>query len=136
MGISRDAGDLILLPVSPIRSNSLDVAVAAVADLSSGTIGERDVLQASPPSGLTPYLLAVVSAGAPTCSHRRGLHGSPSSVPHWHLARDGPFLTERTVSALDSVTAARFVAHIPTGEFGVPLHHPQFLEWIGTAFWI
>ena len=38
-GISRNAGDLPSLPVSPFRSNSPDVAVAAVSDLSSGTIG-------------------------------------------------------------------------------------------------
>ena len=53
VGISHDAGDFPSLPVSPIRSNSPDVAVAAVSDSLSVTIGERDVLQVSPPSGLT-----------------------------------------------------------------------------------
>ena len=73
--------------------------------------------------------------------HGQGLHESPSPVPRCCLAREGPFLTERTPSALDCfghgclfrLTTYRASDYTqPTGEFGDPLHHPQFLEWIGT----
>ena len=79
--ISRDAGDLPSLSVSPIRSNSPDVAVAAVSDSFSWTVGERDVLQASPPSGLTPYLSAVISA---VLRHARtgGVYMDPRALFH------------------------------------------------------
>ena len=110
VGDSRDAGDLPSLPVSPIRSNSPDVLVAAVSDLSSRTIGERDVLQASPPSGPTPYLSVVVSAGASACSHG-GVYMDPRALFHvgvWpRRALFSPNELRRRWTA--SVTAARFV---------------------------
>ena len=53
----------------------------------------------------------------------------------------GPFLNERTPSALNCFGDGCSLCHImylssdytrSNGEFGVPLHHPRFLEWVGT----
>ena len=57
-------------------------------------------------------------------------------VPRWWLAREGPFLAERSTATLRSVGAGcafRVSDYAsPTGEFGIPLDHPRFLEWIGV----
>ena len=63
------------------------------------------------------------------------------TVPRWRLAREGPFLSERSSSSLRCFgdgCAFRNTTYrpsdyaMPTGEFGVPMHHPRFLEWIGV----
>ena len=70
-------------------------------------------------------------------------HGSRRSlgrVPRWRLAREGPFLAERSSSSLRSFGAGCTFRNTtyrasdyasPSGEFGIPLNHPRFLEWIG-----
>ena len=66
---------------------------------------------------------------------------SPGMVPLWRLAREGPFLAERSSSSLISFGAGCAFRNktyrasdyeSPSGEFGIPLHHPRFLEWIGV----
>ena len=70
-------------------------------------------------------------------------HGSRRSlgrIPRWRLAREGPFLAERSSSSLHSFGAGCAFRNTtyrasdyasPSGEFGIPLNHPCFLEWIG-----
>ena len=120
-------------PASPMMSYS-----------PSGTTGVRNVLLESPlfdPSRPTPTSSAVDSSGVPDCPTSRDFHGSPGPVPRWRLAQEGPFLNERTPSALNCFGDGCSFHHTthrssdytrPTGEFGVPLHHPRFLEWVGT----
>ena len=66
---------------------------------------------------------------------------SPGLVPRWRLAREGPFLAECSSSSLRcfgdgcsfrNTTYRTSDYASPSGEFGVPLHHPRFLEWIGV----
>ena len=58
---------------------------------------------------------------------------SPSLVPRWRLAREGPFLAERSSSSLRSFGAGCAFRNTtyrashyasPSGEFGIPLNHP------------
>ena len=60
-------------------------------------------------------------------------------VPRWRLAREGPFLKERSAESIRSLgpgcafrnTTYRVADYAePEGEFGLLLNHPQFLEWI------
>ena len=62
-------------------------------------------------------------------------------MPRWRLAREGPFLSERSPAALPCFGAGcsfRQTTHRlsdyaqPSGQFGVLLHHPRFLEWINV----
>ena len=68
-------------------------------------------------------------------------HRSPGLVPRWRLAREGPFLAECSSSSLRCfgvrctlrITTYRSSDYAsPSGEFGIPLHHTRFLEWIGV----
>ena len=71
-------------------------------------------------------------------------HGSRRSlgrVPPWRLAREGPFLAERSSSSLRSFGAGCAFRNTtyrasdyasPSGEFGIPLNHPRLLEWVGV----
>ena len=67
--------------------------------------------------------------------------GSGTPVPRWLLAREGPFLSELPHSDIRGFSrdcAFRSTTHKssdfaqPSGRYGLPLHHPQFLEWIGA----
>ena len=60
-------------------------------------------------------------------------------VPRWRLAREGPFLEERSAESIRSLgpgcaflnTTYRASDYAePAGEFGLLLNHPRFLEWI------
>ena len=62
-------------------------------------------------------------------------------VPRWRLAREGPFLEERSPESIRSLGpgcafrnttyhASDYAA--PVGDYGFPLHHPRFVEWIGV----
>ena len=62
-------------------------------------------------------------------------------VPRWRLAREGPFLAERSPEYICSLgagcafrnTTYRDSNHAaPLGDYGLPMHHPRFLEWIGV----
>ena len=66
---------------------------------------------------------------------------SPGVVPRWRLALEGPFLAERSSSSLRCFGVGCAFRNMtyrpsdyasPSGEFGIPLHHPRFLEWIGV----
>ena len=60
-------------------------------------------------------------------------------VPRWRLAREGPFLEERSAESIRSLgpgcafrnTTYRVSDYAePAGEYGLLLNHPRFLEWI------
>ena len=60
-------------------------------------------------------------------------------VPRWRLAREGPFLTERSLESIRSMGAGCAFRHTtyrasdyaaPVGDYGLPLHHLRFIEWI------
>ena len=59
-------------------------------------------------------------------------------------ARKGPFLPERSPGSIRSLGAGcafrntsyrRSDYDTPSGEFGLPVHYPRFLEWIGFLEW-
>ena len=71
----------------------------------------------------------------------RGDMCSSDKVPRWRLAREGPFLAEWPTVALSSFGAGCAFRNTsyqasdyasPSGELGIPLNHPRFLEWIGV----
>ena len=62
-------------------------------------------------------------------------------VPRWRLAWEGPFLEERSPESIRSLgpgCAFRNTTYrtpdyaAPVGDYGLPLHHPRFVEWIGV----
>ena len=62
-------------------------------------------------------------------------------VPRWWLARAGPFLEERSPESIRSLgpgcafrnTTYRVSDYAePAGDYGLPLNHPRFVEWIGV----
>ena len=62
-------------------------------------------------------------------------------VPRWRLAREGPFPNERSQASLKVLGKGCIFRHTtyewedhtrPKSGLGVPLNHPQFLEWLGT----
>ena len=64
-------------------------------------------------------------------------HATP--VPRWRLAREGPFFAERSPESIRSLGAGCAFRNTPyrssdyaapSGEYGLPMHHPRFLEWI------
>ena len=66
---------------------------------------------------------------------------SANQVPRWRLAWEGPFLAERSPDTIHSFGAGCAFRNTtyrasdyasPSGEFGLPLHHPGFLEWIAV----
>ena len=63
------------------------------------------------------------------------------AVPRWRLAREGPFLEERSAESIISLgpgcafrnTTYRVSDYAkPAGEYGLLLNHPRFVEWIGV----
>ena len=62
-------------------------------------------------------------------------------VPRWRLAREGPFLEERSPEYIRSFGAGCAFRNTtyrdldydaPSGDYRLPMHHPRFLEWIGV----
>ena len=149
VGLSCSTDDLPSLSVSPILSDSQGVSVAGVSpaspmmsDSPSLTTGVRDVLLESPPfdpSRPTPTSSAVASSGVPDCLSSWDLHGSPGPVPRWRLARDGPFLYERTPSALNSFGDGCSFVHTTYRSSDYTVHklvHQIFTKWPPAAILI
>ena len=95
------------------------------------------------PDVVTPFSGSPVGAVADLPEYLTGRVGRrpPGLVPRWQLAREGPFLAERSSSSLRCFGAGCAFRNTtyrpsdyasPSGEFGIPLHHPRFLEWIGV----
>ena len=62
-------------------------------------------------------------------------------VPRWWLAREGPFLAERSTESIRSLGAGCALRNTtyrasdyakPVGDYDLPLRHPRFVEWIGV----
>ena len=141
------------LPISPILQNSLDDSVVANVGSSmeesntpsEAVIATQTVVDAFPvgmdagPDVLTDSPLPEI--------HRpfSGLSvGAVADLPNYVTGRVGrrsPGLAERSSSSLRFSGAGcsfRNTTYRPSdyvlasGEFGIPLHHPRFLEWIGV----
>ena len=148
------------LQLSPIVSDSLDDSVTANMGSSreeSITPSEVVVIEEVLPEPMDAAILLdsplPTAEGlladllwAPVATRPQGVSGhgdrrSPSRVPRWRLAQEGPFLAERSPAALSSFGAGcafRYTLYrssdydSPSGEFGIPLNLPRFLEWIGV----
>ena len=121
------------------------IATQTVVDaLPVGMDSGPDVLADSPsPAVHRPSSGSPVGAVADLPNYLTSCEGrrSPGLVPRWRLAREGPFLADRLSSSLRcfgagcsfrSTTYRPSDYASPSGEFGVPLYHPRFLEWIGV----
>ena len=63
-------------------------------------------------------------------------------VPRWRLAREGPFLAERSPESIPFFGSGLCIPEHytyrvsdyaePVGDYGLPLHHPRCVEWIGV----
>ena len=158
----RPSVDQPSLPVSPILQSSLDDSVVVNVGSSreesntpSDAVIVTQTVVDTPPVGMD----SDVPADSPSPDVLRPFTGSPVGpvadppkyltdrvgrrppglVPRWRLAREG--LAERSSSSLRSSGAGCVFGNTtyrasdyasPSGEFGFPLHHPRFLEWIGA----
>ena len=145
---------ILSLLLSPIAYVSPEVADWDMSDMSlpSQTVSDTPAADAyllekllGPPSlGLpwpTTASSAFTSSGALDCPASLGRLGSPSPVPRWRLAREGTFLFEILPSYLSGFGAgcsfrcttyrSTVYTHL-SSKYGLPLHHPRFLEWIGA----
>ena len=133
MGLSRE------------KSNTPSEAVVVAQPVGDALSGEMDVeaLTDSPlpdVEGQLSDLPLTPVAASPQGVTNHGSRRSAGRVPRCRLAREGPFLTERSSSALrlfgagcafrnTTYRASDYAS--PSGEFGIPLNLPRFLEWIG-----
>ena len=87
---------------------------------------------------LQDLLWAPVAPRSPDIADHRA-PCSADQVPRWRLAREGPFLAERSPDTIRSFGAGCAFRNTiyrvsdyasPSGEFGLPMHHPRFIEWI------
>ena len=145
--------DLPLLPLSPIvpaaqvgssrdESNTPSEAVVAAPSVGDAPAEVTDAaFLADSPLPTAEDLMWAPVASRPQDMTGHGDRRFPSRVPRWRLAREGPFLAEWSSSVLRSFgtgCAFRNTTYrasdyaVPSGEFGVPLNHPRFLEWIGV----
>ena len=134
LGSSRDE---LIFP------SEVGVMVPPLGDVRSGPTA--DELRAVSPlpsiEGLLQDLLwAPVAPRSPDIADRRA-PCSVDQVPWWRLAREGPFLAERspdTIRSFGARCAFRNTTYrasdyaSPSGEFGLPMHHLRFLEWIAV----
>ena len=132
--VSSDVPDLAVSPevgvlVSPIVDGSSDVALAV------GYTGSP-LLSVASTCGQT--MLWVPAAPQDTMQNV----DREIPVPRWRLAREGPFLAERSPESIRSLGAGCAFRHTtyrasdyasPVGDYGLPLHHPRFIEWIGVS---
>ena len=130
---------------SNITSEAVVVAPTVVDDFPAEIVfsGSDIVLDSLSPVGVGPFSEPAVDAvtDLPKRLTARGGRRPPGFVPRWRLAREGPFLTERSSSSIRCLGAGcpfRKTTYrasdyaSPSGEFGIPMHHPRFLEWIGV----
>ena len=131
MGSSREE--------SNTTSEDIVAAPTVVDALPVRMVSGPDVmLDSSLPEVRGPFSGSAVDAVADLPKY---LTGSVSHVPRWRLAREGPFLAEHSFSSIHCLGAGCAFRNTtycpsdyvsPSGEFGIPLHHPRFLEWIGA----
>ena len=99
------------------------------------TVGYACVPLPSVSNGVMPELIRMPAFPQ---TMGRAIHRE-NMVPRWRLAREGPFLEERSAESIRSLgpgcafrnTTYRVADYAePAGEFGLLLNHPRFLEWI------
>ena len=134
--ISRESSDI---------SHAMDVPVVGVSrppslDSSSEVIpavGYAHLPLPSADNGVMPEL--VWMPALPQSTGRAADREVP--VPRWRLAREGPFLEDRSAESIHSLgpgcafrnTTYRVSDHAePAGDYGLLLNHPRFVEWIGV----
>ena len=124
---SADSPDDVLL-ISPL----VDVGTDSVPDVIRPVAPSPPIEQLFAPD----RLWAPVAVPSPAIDDRREI-----PVPRWRLAREGPFLVERSPESIRSLGAGCAFRNTsyrcsdydtPSGEFGLPVHHLRFLEWIGV----
>ena len=112
----------------PLEDNSSEVIPA---------VGYAHLPLPSVDNSLMPDLVRVPALPQPTgrCVDRE------CPVPRWWLARECPFLEERSPESIRSLgpgcafrnTTYRASDYAePVGDYGFPLNHPRFVEWIGV----
>ena len=146
--VGRPGVEPSLSPITPVRaedsesvgSPEVGLLVSPLVDVSSDMTVDvsRPV---SPLPSVESFLLqdmlwAPVAPQPPDVDDRRA-----TQVPRWRLAREGSFLAERSPESIRSLGAGCAFRNTtyrnsdyaaPSGEYGLPMHHPQFLEWIGV----
>ena len=147
------------LPLSQVVSDSSDDSVTAIMGSSrEESITPLEVVMIVPPvgdvrpvsmdaelledsplptaEGLLADLLWAPVAPRPSGISECGDPCSLDQVPRWRLAREGPFLAALSLFGAGcafrntSYRASNYAS--PSGDFGIPLHHLRFLEWIGV----
>ena len=131
LAISRVCTDVppgVGVLVSPIIDGSSDVAPA---------VGHAELPLASVGNSFGQAMLWAPPAPQDT----RPNDDREIPVPRWRLARDGPFLAERSSESIRSLGAGCTFRHTtyrasdyasPVRDYGLPLHHPRFIKWIGV----
>ena len=113
--------------VPPLKSSSVELPAVGYARLPLPSVD----------NSLMPELVWVPTLPQPT---GRIVEGEVP-VPRWRLAREGPFLVERSPESIRSLgpgcafrnTTYRMSDYAePVGDYGLPLNHPRFVEWIGV----
>ena len=129
---------------SNTTSEDVVAALTAMDTLPVGMGSGPDVrMDSSSPEAHGPLSGSLVDAVADLPKLLTGpvSHRSLDFVPRWRLAREGPFLAERSSSSIHCLGAGcafRNTTYHPSdyvslsGEFGIPLRHPRFLEWKGV----
>ena len=130
----------LLSPIDLVCSPEVGVLVSPVVDSSPDVprVVGHTVLPLPSVKNLfvQDMLWALAAPKAPVPNDCRG-----TPVPRWRLAREGPFLVERSPEYIRSLGAGCAFRNTtnhdlnyaaPLGDYGLPMHHPRFLEWIGV----
>ena len=134
--ISRESSDIShtmdVPEVDVSRTPSLDSSSAVIP-----AVGYAHLPLPSVDNGIMPELVWMPALPQPT---GRGADREVA-VPRWRLAREGPFLEERSAESIRSLgpgcafrnTTYRVSDYAePAGDYGLLLNHPRFVEWIGV----
>ena len=125
----RSAG-LPSLPLSPITAEgSQDCCNTRTGAPGAAQTTAESELRREKPAPAEDFLFknilrAPAMGAARKLTETDGNHDRDSTL-RWRLAREGPFMNERSKASL------RVLAP-PQGGLGVPLNHPRFLEWVGA----
>ena len=162
--IKERAAEVPLLPLSPITAegsqDSIMVQVGSSTDETPTPAGlcqtrsthrrrprrplKREFTQektAPAEDFLFKNILRAPAMGVPRQPMETDGNQDRKRIPRWRLAREGPFLHERSSASLRVLgtgcafrqTTYRAEDHAPpSGGLGIPLNHPRFLECVGA----
>ena len=129
--ISRVSTDVPELAVSP----GVGVLVSPIIDGSSDVVPAVGNAELPLPSVDNSFGQAMLWAPAAPQDTRPN---DDREIPQWRLAREGPFLAERSPESIHSLGAGCAFTYrasdyaSPVGDYGLPLHHLRVIEWIGV----